>query len=104
MGLKLAAYCADIDSMRDRRVLRRSNLIIKAKVARPNDQTIPPIVGATVEDRSDRGVSIRLCEPIPVGQELRIQWPYGTLSGTVQRCQYDGKVFVIAVQVTEPSP
>jgi hypothetical protein len=62
-----------------------------------DDDGIPRIVPGTLEDRSTRGVCIRMQNPIRVGTMVTIKWGSEQFSGTVTNCRRQRTEYVLGV-------
>jgi hypothetical protein len=84
--------------MREQRTEPRTGILARIEALWEDETGTPRIAPAKLEDKSRRGMSIRVNEPIRVGTKLTIQWLAGQFSGTVTYCCSHGKTFVLGIK------
>jgi hypothetical protein len=58
----------------------------------------PRVTPATLEDKSDGGVSVRMKDAICIGAHLTIKWGSEQASGTVMNCRREKRDYVLGVK------
>ena len=71
--------------------------MVRVDVLWGDDDGAPRIVPGTLEDRSTRGVSVRMKNPIRVGTMVTIKWGSEQFSGTVTNCRRQRTEYVLGV-------
>ena len=85
-------------SVRENRAEPRAGIMARIEVLWEDEGGTPHVTPAKLEDKSRRGASIRLKEPISVGTKLIVQWAHGHFSGTVKYCNPHGEEYVLGIR------
>jgi hypothetical protein len=58
----------------------------------------PRVAPATLEDKSDSGVSLRMKDAVRIGAHLTVKWGSEQASGTVMNCRREKTEYVLGVK------
>ena len=84
--------------MNERRSESRKAVMVRVELAWEDAAGVSHTAQGKLEDKSPRGVAMRVTEEVPAGLRLRIKSPTGEFSGVVVRCQSVKRGFLLGVQ------
>jgi hypothetical protein len=86
--------------MERRREIRRDHFA-RAQVTFKSPAGTSESADGTVQDRSPKGLCIRLGKPLPIGAEIIVVEGKWTQTGQVRRCEREGFEWVLGVLLSE---
>ena len=89
---------ADRQGVSEKRAELRIPLMARVDVLWTDEDGTPRIAPATVEDKSQGGVSVQMKGPIRVGTHITVKWGSEQVSGTITNCRREKAHYVVGVK------
>lgn len=84
--------------MSEKRAEPRIPLMARIDVLWADDNQVPRVAPASLEDRSQGGVSVRMQCPVSMGTHVTIKWGDQEFTGIVTNCRRNKGSYILGVQ------